>query len=291
MQGLDIAEAGLLYTFRCLFLYSGASFYLALYFPAVIYLWFFAPKSFRSWFAYPALVMLLTIFNPFLPVIIDRFFDVNNEFYRFLWAVPVIITVSAALCVAIGRAVTPGRKVTILLSSCCFLIALGSFVYRDGFVPSVNAYKIQPEVLAVSELIHADSDVEFPRAICDFNMQMEIRQYDGKILLAATREEYLNALSGTEVDDNIAEKQKHPNRILKVVALGEEIPVSEFQESLDATGTEYVVISRLSPLLPYLEKAGLREIGNTTDRVIYRYTLKDPVPFELADYTDVWEAQ
>ncbi|MCR4908042.1 MAG: hypothetical protein K5985_04365 [Lachnospiraceae bacterium] len=291
MQGLDIAEAGLSYTFRCIKLYSGASFYLALFFPAVIFLWFYAPKTFRAWFAYPALVMLLTIFNPLLPVLIDRFFDVNNEFYRFLWAVPVVITVSASLTVALGLGRTPGRRVTVFLSSCCFLIALGSFVYRDGFIPAVNSYKIQPEVLAVSELIHADSDVEYPRAICDFDMEMEIRQYDGKILLAATREEYLNALSGTEVDENIAEKQKHPNRILKVVALEEELPVEEFQESLEETGTEYVVLSGRSPLLPYLERAGLKEIGSTPARVIYRYTLKERTPFELADYTDVWEAQ
>ncbi len=291
MQGLDVAEEGLSYLFRCIALYSGACFYLALFVPALAVLWFFAPKSFRDYFIRPAVVMLFTIFNPFLPVLIHRFFDVNQEFYRFFWAVPVILTVSASLSLAVDRGKTPGRKVTVFLAACCFLIALGSFVYRDGFIPAVNSLKIQPEVLAVSELIHADSDVEFPRAICDFNMEMEIRQYDGKILLAATREEYLNALTGTQVDENIAEKQKHPNRLLRVVALEEEIPVSEFRESLEETGTEYVVLSRMSPLPEYLAKAGLKEIGHTTDRVVYRYTLKERTPFALADYTDVWEAQ
>ena len=234
MQGISIADEGLRYIFRCIAEYSGQCFYLVLYLAALIFIFLKGDKGLRGIFIYPAVITVLTVYNPFLPVIINHFFDVNQEYYRLLWISPVIIAVSFALTLCISEfAKTSAAHLAYFIAAVLLLIGLGSFVYSDGYVRSENVYKLPQEIISVSEALHKDSDKAFPKAAGDFELSMQLRQYDATILLTGTREEYLNILNGTEVDEFIAEKQKHPNRILKVVVLNEELPIEEFKESMD----------------------------------------------------------
>ncbi|MCR5627477.1 MAG: hypothetical protein K6F99_09165 [Lachnospiraceae bacterium] len=292
MQSITIAEEGFAYIFKCIALYSGSCFYLLLYLAGLVFLFIKGDRKEKAVFVYPAFVLLLTVFNPLLPVVIDHFFDINDEYYRFIWTAPVVLCIGVCIVKLIFEfSKTDARKVTVFVVSVLVIMAAGSFVYSDGYRRITNAYKMPEEVIEVSRLIHLNSEVEYPRAACDFELDMELRQYDGKILSTATREEYINKLNNIEVDDFIAEKQKHPNRILDVIVLNKkDVPIEDFEESLNATNTEYVVVSKESPILGYLKKAGLEKVASTGARVIYRYKLKDPVVFELADYTGVWEA-
>lgn len=292
MQNITIAEEGFAYIFKCIGEYSGSCFYLLLYLIALIFLFLKGNDREKAAFVYPAVIMLFTVYNPLLPVIIDRFFDINDEYYRFIWASPVVLCVSVCVTKLITEFCrTDARKLTVGVAALLILIGAGSFVYSDGYVRVTNAYKMPEEVIEVSRQIHANTGAEYPRAACDFELDMELRQYDGKILSTATREEYINKLNSIEVDDFIAEKQKHPNRILDVIVLNnKDVPIGDFKESLNATNTEFVVVSKASPILPYLKKAGLEKVASTGARVIYRFDLEDEQVFELADYTDVWEA-
>ncbi len=291
MQGLNIADEGLLYIFKCIKEYSGQGFYLLLYAAALVFLFLKGEKEHKRLFVWPAVAALLTVYNPILPVIIDHFFDVNDEYYRLLWISPVIITIALVLILIVGKAESPAKKAAFYAAGLLILMAAGSPVYSGGYTPAVNIYKMPPEVVAVSHAIHKDTDEEFPRAACDFDLGMQIRQYDASILLTATREEYLNMLQGIEVDEFIAEKQKHPNRILEVVLLNHELPVEEFKESLEETDTSYIVISSGSPVKAYLKKAGLKVVAEAGGRDIWRYDWEGHKPFEPADYSEVWAAQ
>ena len=292
MQNLSIAEEGLTYIFKCITEYSGQCFYMLLYLAALIYIFLKADKKLKGVFIYPAVITLLTVYDPLFPVMINRFFDVNQEFYRLLWISPVILAVSYAITLFIFE---PGRSATAraayFAAAVLFLVGTGSFVYKEGYIRAANVYKMPQEVIAVSEAIHKDSLRTFPKAVCDFDMAMQLRQYDGNILLTGTREEYLNMLNGIQVDAFIAEKQKHPNHILSVVLKNEEIPLEEFKESLEETDTEYVVLSEQSPVRGYLRRAGLKQVSQAGGRAIWKYESDAIEGFELADYTAVWEEQ
>lgn len=292
MQNISIADEGLAYIFRCIAEYSGQCFYLALYLVALVFIFIKADKSLKGVFIYPAFITLLTVYDPLLPVVINLIFDVNQEYYRLLWISPVILALSYALALYISECErSAAAKTAYFAAAVLLLIGTGSFVYSDGYIRAGNIYKMPQEIISVSEEIHKDSDRRFPRAVCDFDLGMQLRQYDASILLTGTREEYLNLLNGIEVDDFIARKQEHPNRLLKVVVMNEEIPLSEFRESLEETDTEYVVLSEKSPMTGYLERAGLKKAARAGSRVIWKYESDKIEDFEPADYTEVWKEQ
>ena len=292
MQNLSIAGEGLGYIFKCIAEYSGQCFYMLLYLAALVFIFLKTDKKYRGIFIYPALITLLTVYNPVVPVLINRFFDVNQEYYRLLWISPVIPAVAFALTVTVFREDrSRAAKLAYFISAVLLLLGAGKLVYSDGYIRVQNVYKMPQEVIVVSEAIHRDSERSFPKAVCDFGLTMELRQYDATILLTGTREEYLNMINNIEVDDFIAEKQKHPNRILSVILKNEAVPYEEFKESLEETNTEYVVLAEESPVNEYLKKAGLKKVSRAGGRSIWKYESAAITDFEPADYTAVWEAQ
>ena len=189
MQNLSIADKGLSYIFMCLIEYSGQCLYMLLYLAALILIWMKADKKFRGIFIYPALLLLITVYNPLMPVVINKFFDVNQEYYRLLWISPVIMAVSFALVLMVADDKrSAAAKAAYFSAAVLLLIGAGSFVYSDGYVRAGNIYKMPQEIITVSEAIHKDSFREFPKAACDFELSMQLRQYDASILLTGTRE-------------------------------------------------------------------------------------------------------
>lgn len=292
MQTLNVQESGFLYIFKCIGLYSGGCFYLALYIAALIFLFKKGTKRDREIFLYPSLVLLFTVFNPVFPVAINSVFDINKEYYRFIWITPVVILLSyTASKIVFENDYSKGKRTIIGAAITCILMGLGVCVYAKGYTPAANIYKMPEEVLQVSEMIHNHANVEYPRALCDYNMNMEIRQYDASILLAADREQYMNAVAGQISDEMIASEGNYPEKLLAMLVMGKELDFDVFKEALDATNTEYIVLDHYSRMIYYLEKAGLNKVGETQTRVIMHYDLKDPKKFELADYSEVWKEQ
>ncbi len=332
MQTLTVEGSGLLYLFRCLKEYSGECLYLLLYAISLVYIFTRAGKGEKGGksanakagteaeeeengdgnlngdgegdakakakgqmdvltFDAPALMMLLTVFNPIFPLLVNRFFDVNKEYYRFFWLAPVTISVPYAVSDFIGSRKEWAGKILAFAAILLILFGCGSYAYRDGYTIA-GEYKVDPEVIQVSGIIHEHSDQEYPRAICDFNLEMELRQYDASIMLTATRQQYLEAVTFAETDEQVKERNKYVNLVLDVVALNKDIPVSDFLEGMEQTNTEFVVVSKASPMLSYLEeKAGLIRKGETAGRVVLCCDLPEKKVNELADYTDLWNAQ
>ena len=292
MQYISVAGDGLLYLFKCISLYNGSSFYLLLY---VILLIFTALKGSREWkriFLYPSIVLLFTVYNPLFPLVIDRIFDINKEYYRFLWITPVYALLPAAAAVYITKDRNSRGRMAVVFAGVLLLFAgLGSFTYANGYQPRQNVYKIPDEVIAVSRMIRNNTDMKFPVAIMDRDMHMEIRQYDPSILLACDRTQYLDFLGDAYEDALTAEKNEYVNRLLSVVAKYEKIDEDSFKEALDRTNTQFVVVEKTSPMIRYLTDCGLDYVGTTGGRVILKYDLKEPQYLDLADYSGIWEEQ
>ena len=317
MQSLSVENAGFLYIFQCIAAYSGTCFYMLLYAAAVVYFLYLAKKEknkfvsnkssapgdsergesqesfvFLNAFCYPAAALLLTVFNPIFPVAVNKLFDVNKEYYRLLWVAPVIMALSAALTCALHSASSASRakRIILTISATLFLIGSGSFIYEGGYAKAQNPYKVKPEVIEIANLLHAISDEPHPKAICDYELEMELRQYDSSILLGATRDQYINALNGERVDEQTRQRDMYINNILDVVARNIDIDKDEFISSLEQTGTSYVIVSVASPMTDYL-KSCLKEVGRTEGRTVFYYSAKEKKEPQFADYTDVWNAQ
>ena len=296
MQGISAEENGISYIFLCLLKYSGSCLFLLWYALCVLYLCVRGSLEERRYFALPGICLALTVFNPVFPLVLNRFFDVNSEYYRFIWIAPVVPLISY-ICV---RFVTlekyrDGRNIPLLLSAALFLMASGVFVHGTGSSNSrpfaENSFKVPNEVIEVSKLIHRASDSDFPRAICDLNMEMEIRQYDASILLAADREQFLGAIYGTAFDDQTREKNHFSDILVEIMVHNTKYPKDVFLESMENTHTEFFVVMKNSPINGYLKDMGLKNVGETYTRNVLMYEPETGKPFRLPDYKDVWIEQ
>ncbi len=80
MQNLSVASDGIQYLFKCVALYNGSSFFLLIYAALVILIAVKGSREMKRIFLYPSIVILLTVYNPLLPHIINKVFDINTEY-------------------------------------------------------------------------------------------------------------------------------------------------------------------------------------------------------------------
>ena len=288
MQTLSISEYGFQYMQKCLEYYTENCACFLFYVMALIYIAVKGSRREKQIFLPGALLLLLSVFNPVFPVVINSLFDVNKEYYRLFWIPPVVLLTAWFVAKMIGT--VRGAKKWFTAAALLAIVCIsGSFVYKDGYIRAQNIYKMPTEIPEISQMIHEDSDVEYPRVMFVYDYQMLIRQYDAKILLPVDREGYINAVTGNLTMEEINAEENFYNRLLAVVALNIKIDKEEFLRGLDETNTEYVVVSTANNMNEYLVDAGLTLTGQTANHSVYHYDLKDPVLFELPDYSDVWE--
>lgn len=288
MQTLRVFEKGFGYLEACLSYYSENCAYFMLYLAALVFVALKGTKREKQIFLPGAVLLLLTVYNPVLPVLLDKIFDVNSEYYRFFWIAPVIVLVPyiAVKLIFLGGDKKQTAVVSVLLAA-VFLLS-GNFLYKNGYVPATNIYKMPDEMIQISELIHEDAAVEYPKAFLEYEYNMQMRQYDPKMLLTIDREDYLYAVSNPYTEEMLQDEEHPQYRLLAVLIRYQSVETDDFLAALDATNTEYIVLSKNNLMMPFLENAGLTAMNYTNDHVIFKYDLKDPTVFELVDYSVVY---
>ena len=288
MQNLNVFEKGIGYLWACLTYYTGSCAYLMLYVAALVYICIFGSRREKEIFIPCSVFLILTVYNPLAPVVLDRFFDVNSEYYRFFWIAPVIVLVPYLFTKLISGARRVTERIVVAAVILCIYAVSGKFVYADGIKPAENIYKMPGELIEISGIIHEDSGADYPKAFLEYEYNMQMRQFDPKILLTADREDYLFAVQNPFTDEMI-EDEAHPQYRL-LASLVRLQPVSEeaFIDALETTNTEYVVLNRNNPGTTFCLKAGLKKVGETKNNIVFRYDVKEPYDFELVDYSVVY---
>ena len=288
MQGLNVFEKGIGYLWACLSLYTGACAYLCLYAAALVYICLRGSRREKEIFIPCSVFLILTVYNPLAPVILDKFFDVNNEYYRFFWLLPVIVLVPYLFTRLIITATKGSDRIVISLLILCICLVSGKFVYSDGLKPAANIYKMPDELIEISRMIHEDCDAEYPKAFLEYEYNMQMRQYDPKILLTIDREDYLYAAGNAYTDEMLSDEAHPQYRLLASLVRMQPVEEDAFLDSLEATKTEYVVLSKDNPRTSFLLIAGLKKVNETENHVIFKYNIKEPYDFELVDYSVVY---
>ena len=288
MQGLNVFEKGIGYLWACLSLYTGECAYLCLYAAALVYICLRGSRREKEIFIPSSVFLILTVYNPVAPVILDKFFDVNNEYYRFFWLLPVIFLVPYLFAKLILSAAKGTDRVTISLLILCICLVSGKYVYSDGLKLATNIYKMPDELIKISEVIHDDSDAEYPKAFLEYEYNMQMRQYDPKILLTIDREDYLYAAGNTYTDEMLNDEMHPQYRLLAALVKMQPVEEEAFLDALEATKTEYVVLNRNNPRTSFLLIAGLKKVQETENHIVFKYSIKEPYDFELVDYSVVY---
>ncbi len=290
MTTLNVATQGIGYLRACLNQYADNCAFFVLYLLALVFVCIKGSRIEKRIFLPAAALLLVTVYNPLFPLLLMRFFDVNNEYYRFFWIAPVIVLVPFVTVKLI--LIFKDTKSRVLMSAFLILIYLlsGNFLYRNGYQKAENVYKMPGEMMEVSDLIHADTAAVYPKVFLEYEYNMQMRQYDPKMLLTVNREDYLYALSSDYTDAMLAQEDHPEYQLLAALARKQlsKVDVARFKAALEETHTEYVVVQKGAAIREYLQRAGLVQVAETKHHGIYRYTLSEPYVFELVDYTPVY---
>lgn len=314
MQNLFIKELGIKYLSECLNRYNATTGFVLLYICLVLFIiargYIFkrnnmsaeaeTDKLEKLTFVPITIIMIITVFNPVFPVILAKFTDVSNEYYRFFWIAPVIVLVPYMLTKLISKVFNADEehdektenKGTYKALLCLFVVAIlfaSSAVYIKEFKLAENIYKIPDELIDVVNIIHNDSDDEYTKAYFDYEYNMMVRQYDPKMLLTIDRENYIFAATNDYSTDEIYDNEHPEYRILAALFRYQPVDNDALKEGFDLTGTEYIVLRNGSTNIERLLSIGLDEVAKTETYTVLKYSLLEKKPFELVDYSEVYE--
>lgn len=287
MQSINIYEKGISYLSAVMSVYMENCAYFLIYLAGLIYILIKGDKRDKEIFLPSGILMFLTIYNPVVPLLLNNFFDVNSEYYRLFWIAPVAILCGYIAAKIICGAKCTGENVTIIVLVCLIALTAGNFVYAGGYNQIENIYQMPDELIEISKMIHNDSDAEYPKAFLEYEYNMQMRQYDAKMQLTIDREDYLRAVRESFPQDMI-EDDEHPQyRILAALLRGQYVDPESFENALEETKTEYIVISKGNDQTELFENIDINLIGETDNHEVYKYNIKEPYEFELIDYSDV----
>ena len=286
MRGVNVFENGIGYLLKTLGLYTSGTGFFAMYLIAVLFVLVKGEKRDKELFLPMSVMLLVTVYNPLTAIVLDRIFDVSSEYYRLFWIAPVIILVPYVATVIMTREKKGWENVTIAVLIAAMFVIGGNYVYAKGYDAAENIYKIPDELIEISQIIHEDSDTEYVKAFFEYEYNMEIRQYDPKMLLCVDREDYIYAVNYSYTDEMLEDENCPQNLLLALLVRNQQIFEEDLTYALDATNTAYVVLSKGHPQAAFVKRAGLYELAETETHVIYKYDLKDPYEYELVDYSD-----
>ena len=287
MQGVNVFENGIGFLSKCLRLYLSGTGFFVMYLAALVIIAAAGSKRDRRLFLPQSVMLLVTVFNPVFPLLLDRIFDVNSEYYRFFWLAPVVILVPYMSTDIIFRTQPGKRRVCAALLISAMFVAGGRWVYADDLSIAENIYKIPDELITISEIIHEDSESEYTKAFFEYEYNMEIRQYDPKMLLCVDREDYLYAVNYSYTDEMLYDDEKPVYKLLATLVRNQSVDEDDFVNALEMTGTEYVVLTKGHPQTGFVRRAGLYEIADTATHLIFKYDPQEPEDYSLVDYTGV----
>ena len=135
-----------------------------------------------------------------------------------------------------------------------------------------NLYKVPDELIEISELIHEDSEDAEPRAAMDFDLIVLMGQYDPSIQLALAYSDisYMESQADTDYKDRFPPNMLSQMHIYQVLYREKEIEGAEFQGALSYLDTDYVVVKKTYPNMPYLYSQGLTWMAETDTYVILK---------------------
>lgn len=175
--------------------YFGSLFFPVLFCAAVV-IFFIKGKKKERFCMGLALLVLALICNDWFYGLCQRF-GMKNEYYRFLWMVPVIPM--CALLIAKARELIPNKalKLAVLVVAFAGAAFFGkTYLTKAEIGIPENKYGVEDRILELVQALSDCREVEEPVILCDEFVALRIRQIDPSLRLALGREAYLHYARG-----------------------------------------------------------------------------------------------
>lgn len=169
--------------FKNVFLnYWGSLSFFSIYIFAIIYILKNKKGTKKYVLGYMPIIVFITAFNPFIVSEVVEKLELMDRYYRYNWILPVSLTISIVLVDIIFRSQKVFDKLVIFFLIFLLICSAGVRFEYDHDGGRENIYKINDEVIEVSDIIHNYTDANFVMAYYGYGLAIEMRTYDATIL-------------------------------------------------------------------------------------------------------------
>lgn len=273
MGGINLNESGLDFVRQVFVTFGGNTTVLTLFLLSVLYLALKGKKEEKYVFVTTAIFLALTVYNPFAVKYILGKLGMVNVYYRFFWILPIVLTVGY-VCTKIVAEQKKGWRRYLTAAALAAVICFGGNSVLAGGLPQVpgNQYKMPDDLLAVCTVLHETADEETPRVVFEPDYNLIVRQYDASFELVLDRDMVLTYQGSNTVSTGALTEQEieDETKILQVITQTDlSLNPKAFRRSLAAMHAEYLVLSKTSTALSYVQAAGCVPVRETEEHIIY----------------------
>ena len=232
--------------------YSGVGFLTILYLMALLYLWVTEKKeTVRTIFVYGASILQVLFFTP-LFYYGYQFLD-RGTYYRFLWLLPMTITIAYSGVKVLSRYPRWGIVLGVIL-----IAVSGKCVYSSIYVTKAeNVYHIPQEAIEVCEAIMPSQGQERVTGVFPDDLIHFIRQYTSEIRMVYGR-------------DYLAPDWNYGDHPLRQLMNQERIPAGRLASLATEYNCHYIILHKDKEILGNLESQELVRVEETEHYDIYR---------------------
>ena len=274
MAGVTIEELGLRFVQICMENYWSGCLLPVFFLAGVLWDIFYRRRKESRVFLYYLVFLALTVYNPVLVKYVIPKVHFENEYYRFIWILPVIPG-AAYYVVRIVEAVRfRWLKAVTALILAAVIVTTGTPVpgIAKDYVMAENIYKVPNELRSVCDVIHQDCDKEQPKVVFDNELNLVARQYDPSLILVLDRNFTLYRAGSTVVGNYENSKAYQIQKvIMDVISYQMDVGIDKFRQVLKRTETDYLVLPVDLTNHDYIRQAGCTPVAQTEKYVVYRF--------------------
>lgn len=247
--------------------YGGTTMFFPLFFVCLIYCYRKAEETGKKRLVWYGFLAVLILFNDISRKIIGKFTDVST-YYRFIWAVPVLIVIAYVFCCVWKSSKGKKEKALVLvLSFFALILGQSSFLYQDCFRLPPNEYNVSNDVLETCDIIKEHKQKERPVVIFDLEIQMSARLYDPSLIWGISRKAYIE--QNNMEDYHSAGKYKNQKILIQAVNYGDKSAGEDLRNALRKGKVDYIVTSSDYDMDEYLQQLGCEVAGRSSTRTVY----------------------
>lgn len=281
---ITIAQEGWRFVLTCFERYQGEGWFFLWFFVALGYLWWsnrrsgsenneISQRSMIRWSMIYVVILALTVFNVVLMRFVVSKLSMEDEYYRFIWLLPVTVVTGFAAARMVVRSRTWWMRTLLIAGLAVVMLFTGKTILGRGFTFAENLYKVPNEVMEISRIIHEDSEAENPKVIAEFDVVVLLNQYDPSISLEIAYGDVSTLRDVERAPEAYWDRWLTSRLTVMNVVMDRELSISrwDFMAAMDYTDAHYLVASRDPDLEAYYAEARCVPLEKTEHYVVYRY--------------------
>lgn len=277
-MSVDALELGNGFVEACFVLFQDGSFFLYLAAMCFLFLLIRKQEKWRAFVGGYGCFLILIIFNPFIIWRLVAVLGLDDEYYRFLWLIPVTILLAYTGTVLVMQMKQIGIRMICFTVVVLVIFFCGNTIFARSFLLIQNVYKIPDEVIEICEIIRADSPKDEPCVAADFDLDVLINQYAPDIDLILSYREIANIRELEAQGDYIDSASK---RLYYVLVDGSYYSYSYsegyLEYALKEGQVDYIVTSRGNPAREYIASSQCSLIAELEEYCIFRVEIKEKI--------------